>query len=54
MDPSPAQKYCANDVIYFTKFTTIRRHTQRENRYNLYNECLKFLNVRVELDLASF
>ena len=27
---------------------------KREKRYHLYEECLKFLNTRVNLDLASF
>ena len=26
----------------------------RENRINLYKECLKFLNTRVSLDLECF
>ena len=53
---SPAQlKYCANDVIYLHKIheelTTILK---RENRIELYQECLKFLKTRVNLDLALF
>ena len=27
---------------------------KRENRIDLYQNCLKFLKTRVELDLASF
>ena len=27
---------------------------ERENRIDLYNNCLKFLKTRVELDLALF
>ena len=26
----------------------------RENRFELYEDCIKFLNTRVNLDLASF
>ena len=27
---------------------------KRENRINLYNDCLRFINTRVNLDLESF
>ena len=27
---------------------------KRENRINLYHQCLKFLNTRVSLDLECF
>ena len=55
-DLSPAQlKYCANDVIYLHKINTeLTKILTRENRINLYNDCLKFLKTRVELDLAQF
>ena len=53
---SPAQlKYCANDVIYLHKIhEKLELILKRENRINLYNDCLKFLKTRVELDLALF
>ena len=53
---SPAQlKYCANDVIYLHKIhEELNKILQRENRIKLYYDCLKFLNTRVELDLALF
>ena len=53
---SPAQlKYCANDVLYLHEIhNKLEDILKREGRDNLYYECLKFLNVRVELDLASF
>ncbi len=53
---TPAQlKYCANDVIYLHKIhDELNKILVRENRINLYNECLKFLKTRVELDLAQF
>ena len=48
-------KYCANDVIYLHKINTeLTKILIRENRINLYNDCLKFLKTRVELDLALF
>ena len=53
---SPAQlKYCANDVIYLHKIhDELTKILKRENRMNLYADCLKFLKTRVELDLALF
>ena len=48
-------KYCANDVIYLHKIhEELKKILERENRINLYIDCLKFLKTRVELDLASF
>ena len=53
---TPAQlKYCANDVIYLHKIhEELNKILIRENRINLYNDCLKFLKTRVDLDLALF
>ena len=53
---TPAQlKYCANDVIYLHKIhEELKKILDRENRINLYEDCLKFLKTRVELDLALF
>ena len=53
---SPAQlKYCANDVVYLHKIhEELNNILTRENRINLYNDCLKFLKTRVDLDLALF
>ena len=48
-------KYCANDVIYSHKIhTELNKILKREQRIDLYNDCLKFLKTRVNLDLASF
>ena len=48
-------KYCANDVIYLHKIhDELNKILIRENRIDLYNSCLKFLQTRVDLDLASF
>ena len=48
-------KYCANDVIYLHKINEeLNKILLRENRMELYQECLKFLKTRVKLDLALF
>ena len=48
-------KYCANDVLYLHKIhEELEKILIRENRIDLYRECLKFLKIRVNLDLASF
>ena len=53
---SPAQlKYCANDVMYLHKIhEELNKILERENRIDLYKDCLKFLKTRVDLDLALF
>ena len=53
---TPAQqKYCANDVIYLHKIhNELEKILNRENRVELYKDCLKFLKTRVDLDLALF
>ena len=53
---SPNQlKYCANDVIYLHRINEeLTKILTRENRINLYNDCLKFLKTRVQLDLSMF
>ena len=53
---TPAQlKYCANDVVYLHKIhDELNKILKRENRIELYQNCLKFLKTRVELDLALF
>ena len=48
-------KYCANDVVYLHEIhNKLNNILVRENRINLYSDCLKFLKTRVELDLALF
>ena len=48
-------KYCANDVIYLHKIhEELNKILERENRIGLYQDCLKFLKTRVDLDLAMF
>ncbi len=53
---SPAQlKYCANDVVHLHKINDVlNKMLIRENRINLYKDCLKFINTRVNLDLECF
>ena len=53
---TPAQlKYCANDVIYLHQIhQELKKILERENRIQLYKDCLKFLKTRVDLDLALF
>ena len=55
-DLTPSQlKYCANDVIYLHKIhEELNKILVREKRVDLYNDCLKFLKTRVDLDLALF
>jgi len=48
-------KYCANDVVYLHKIhSELNKILIREKRIDLYENCLKFLKTRVDLDLASF
>ena len=48
-------KYCANDVVYLHKIhDELKKILKRENRIDLYKQCLNFLRTRVDLDLALF
>ena len=48
-------KYCANDVVYLHKIhEELNKILVREERIDLYHDCLKFLKTRVDLDLALF
>tara|TARA_B100000035_G_scaffold302221_1_gene299619 strand:- start:136 stop:747 length:612 start_codon:yes stop_codon:yes gene_type:complete len=48
-------KYCANDVIYLHKIhEELEKILKREGRVKLYTDSLKFLKIRVDLDLALF
>ena len=48
-------KYCANDVLYLHQINdALTKILKGEKRYQLYEDCLKFINTRVNLDLASF
>ena len=48
-------KYCAQDVIYLHKiFESLNKILIRENRKDLYDKTIKFINTRVALDIAAF
>ncbi len=47
--------YAAKDVIYLHKISaSLKEILVRENRYELYTKAIKYLQTRVDLDLASF
>ncbi len=48
-------KYCAQDVVYLHKiYESLKKILEREKRIGLYYSSIKFINTRVDLDLASF
>ncbi len=48
-------QYCARDVVYLHKiYNDLSKILERENRKDLYNNTIKFLRTRIDLDLASF
>ena len=48
-------EYAANDVIYLHKIKSeLETMLKRENRIELFNNCIKFLDTRVELDQSGF
>ena len=48
-------EYCARDVVYLHKiFNGLKEILVREKRDKLYYEAVKFVQCRVDLDLASF
>ena len=48
-------QYCAKDVIYLHQvYTNLNNILIREKRLDLYKDAIKFINCRVNLDLASF
>ena len=48
-------QYCAKDVIYLHEiYYSLKKILIREKRDKLYNNAIKFINTRVDLDLASF
>ena len=47
--------YCANDVIFLKKIKEeLLKILIREGRENLYKQTIKWLPVRVQLDLAGY
>ena len=52
LDPKQLE-YSANDVLHIQKIhEELNKILIRENRMNLYKESLKYLKIRVDLDLA--
>ena len=48
-------EYSANDVLYILKIhEELNKILVREKRMELYKETLKFLKIRVELDMAGY
>jgi len=48
-------QYCSNDVIYLHKIKDeLNKMLIRENRLDLYNNCIKFLKTRIKLDQNGF
>jgi len=48
-------KYAASDCIYLHKIRfELNKMLVRENRMNLLNKCLEFIDTRVELDLTDY
>ena len=48
-------QYCSNDVIYLHKIKEeLNKMLIRENRVKLYENCIKFLKTRIELDQEGF
>ena len=48
-------KYCAQDVIYLHEiYDSLKKILERENRIEIYEKTIKFINTRVDLDFASF
>ena len=48
-------EYAANDVVYLHKIKSeLEKMLNRENRMELFKNCIKFLDTRVELDQNGF
>ena len=48
-------QYCSNDVIYLHKIKNeLHKMLVRENRLELYENCIKFLKTRIKLDQSGF
>tara|TARA_B100000674_G_scaffold105068_1_gene77036 strand:- start:25 stop:636 length:612 start_codon:yes stop_codon:yes gene_type:complete len=48
-------QYCAKDVIYLHRICEgLKKILIREKRISLYDDTIKFIQTRVDLDLASF
>ena len=48
-------QYCSNDVIYLHKIRdALHKMLVRENRLELYENCIQFLKTRIKLDQSGF
>ena len=48
-------QYCSNDVIYLHKIKEdLKKMLIRENRIDLYKDCIEFLKTRIKLDQQGF
>jgi len=48
-------QYCSNDVIYLHKIRdALNKMLIRENRMDLYENCIQFLKTRIKLDQSGF
>jgi len=48
-------EYAANDVIFLHKIKSeLEKMLKRENRMDLYKNCITFLDTRIELDQSGF
>jgi len=48
-------QYCSNDVIYLHKIKdALQKMLVRENRLELYENCIHFLKTRIKLDQSGF
>ncbi len=48
-------EYAANDVIYLHKIKSeLEKMLKRENRMELFEDCIKFLDTRIKLDQNGF
>ena len=48
-------QYCSNDVIYLHKIKdALHKMLARENRLELYENCIQFLKTRIKLDQSGF
>ncbi len=48
-------QYCAKDVVFLHKiFYSLEKILIREKRDKLYDDTIKFINTRVNLDISSF
>ena len=48
-------QYCSNDVIFLHKIKdALHKMLIRENRIELYENCIQFLKTRIKLDQSGF